>query len=386
MARSRKLQQWFDEQGGDIGKAQKSFKDLPVALKKELEAEATNDSRVKAFVGLMSHGINEILIRNFLALPGVVGKMYLELPGLRDDTLPSSNWLENTALFGVAPMKRTKGEAQRRPYLREKVIFGRQGSYVQYTGEQLYQFDWDVLHYLIRESKDNFDQWITLTPASILESLGLTKAGKNYQQLLKSLKRLSECSLYVQVSSENFSLEIGDRDFTAGSLHLINEFYWTRTQKKDTLHVKISGSIARLFEGYRYGLVDLNIRKMLRGNDLAKKLQCLISTQKASRQIHTLRKLQNITGLDEKLYTFSWSLSQALNKLLEVKCITAYWVSKPKRGEADERRYVLWKDGEASMDLPIPLEAGTYVCARGSFPTASNNVLPYPPSEEDVEP
>jgi hypothetical protein len=76
--------------------------------------------------------------------------------------------------------------------------------------------------------------------------------------------------------------------------------------------------------------------------------------------------------------TFTRSLTKALDKLREVGGITAYWISKPKRGSSSDRRLVVWKKGEASPTAPIPNERGLYVSpSLGKNVTKENGPMPY---------
>ena len=383
MARSKALEKWFQDQSKDVEKAKENLSSLPANLQKELEREARNDSRVSKIAAARVTGVNIMLIRAYLDQPGIVKPASLNLPGLREGFLPTSNWLENTALFGVAPMKRRKNEKFKRNLLQDATIFSREGAIVQYSGEQLYQFDWDVLHYLILKSCDEFDKWFYLTPSEILENIGLAKNQSAYGRLMDSLKRLSQSSLFIAIETEGMSLTLGKEvgNCAATVLHLIRDFVWQKDLKSESMKVVIDSRMTQLFDHNMWGQVNQEQRKALRGNDLAKKLQCLFSTQQANKQIHRFSRLQTITGLTENIYFFSRSLGQSLDNLVDVGCISAYWISKPKRGKQADKRLIIWKTGEASPNEPIPRENGTYFCKRGKFVTAEDTPPPYPITE-----
>ena len=381
--RSMALQKWINEQGGDVEKAKDSVCKLPENLQKELEKEAKEDSRVRTIATMKTSGVNTVLIKAYLDQPGVVKPVSLNLQGLHAGNLPTSTWLENSALFGVAPMRRAKDAKSARHPIVEQTIYSRNGSTIIYSGEPLYQFDWDVYHYLLRETGGELDKVYSLSAAAIVDALGLARAGSAYAAVRQSIERMSRTSLYVSIISEGCSVEIGLRsgssvvNHSTRVLHLVEDFSWSKRKGAVSLHVKIDGRIARLFDGKQYGLVDLEMRKALRGNELAKKLQCLFSTQQANRQIHRLEKLLRYTRLTGGMGTFTRSLTKALDKLREVGAITAYWISKPKRGNSTERGLVVWKKREPCASEPVPCKRGLYVCKYGRYVTKENEPLPY---------
>lgn len=376
MARSAELQKWLDAYGEE-GPEQKrnALRSLDENLRRELMREALTDDRIvdskaaSESAGLTGYTLELILLDQYLRQPGVLSPVTLFLKGMTDHHLPSSNIIDTSALFGVAA-RQLRGS---RPMLDHQLVASRANVRIEYTGKRLYQSDWDVLHALILLSKDAFDRPHVIRPSRLLGMLGLSTGGSYYELLEQTVNRLREGYLYVASEGKNpmhlgKSREIGRYKASTG-LNLIKDFMWYRGGEAEQLTFVIDSRIARLFSNSEYGLVDLEKRKLLRSNELAKKIQSLISGQMKNCQHHRMVKLLALTGLQSDMSHFTDHVLKALRVLVSAGIITAYWMSRPAYGRSDEKVLVIWKQHGATGDEPIPRGRGTYGDREGTFTT-----------------
>ena len=376
MGRSPELQEWLAMYAGGLPEQTRAaLRRLDENLRRELMREALTDDRIvdsKALsesAGLTGYTLELILLEQYLRQPGVLSPVTLFLKGMTDRHLPSSNIIDTSALFGVAA-RQLRGN---RPLLDHQIVASRANVRIEYTGKRLYQSDWDVLHALIRLSQDAFDRPHVIQPSRLLGMLGLSKGGSYYELLEQTVNRLREGYLYVAAEGKNpmhlgKGREIGRYKASTG-LNLIKDFTWYRGASGEKLTFVIDSRIARLFSNSEYGLVDLEKRKLLRSNELAKKIQSLISGQMKNCQHHRMAKLLALTGLQSDMGHFTILVMKALRVLVSASIITAYWMSRPAYGRSDEKVLVIWKLHGATGDEPIPKGKGTYGDRNGTVTT-----------------
>ena len=374
MARSEELQRWLDTLDGEPDGVRGALRGLDAGLREELMREALTDDRIADLKAKMENtalyapNVELVLLEHYLRQPGVLSPVTLCLKGMTDRHLPSSNIIDTSALFGVA----ARQLCGNRPLLDHQVVASRSNVRIEYTGKRLYQSDWDVLHTLIRQSQDAFDRRHDIQPSRLLELLGLSKGGSCYDILEQTVNRLREGYLYVAVEGKN-PMHLGKgpegRYKASTGLNLIKDFTWYRGDEGEKLTFVIDSRIARLFSNSEYGLVDLEKRKLLRSNELAKKIQSLISGQMSNCQHHRMSKLLALTGLQSDMAHFTAHVLKALQVLVSAGIITAYWLSRPPRGQAQDKILVIWKERGASRDEPIPKGKGTYGDRAGTVKT-----------------
>lgn len=362
--RSRELADWV--RGKSPDELVRGIASMPKKLRKELFAEAMRDDRVVAVynmelpVGFDSQSRETIALKKYCQLPEVYGFVPLELPGMNTGNVPSSNIIDTSSLFGVQQKRLPE-----RPHFNHHVIYSRNGTIIEYSGDALYQLDWNVLNCLICLSKDGFNKVHTVKPREILRILGLQDHGHEYDMLFESIRRLREAYVYVENNSAkgNNTMRLGcpgsSKHKTATGLNLVAHFVWHRGLD---LQFALDMRLVRLFGNSEYGLIDWQQRHQIRHNELAMKLQCLLSGQKANQQFHSVGKIRALTGLNAEFAQFVRQLKKALGELMANGIIVAYWISKPKKGEGLEKKMIcVWrKDGPSSKE-PVPTARGLFV-------------------------
>lgn len=371
--RSKELQAWIDAQGTPEG-VYGAVRDLSGKLREELLQEALSiDQIAQKFDeknGLEPKTKEIAALKAYCSFPEIMGPVSMELAGWHERNVPSSNIIDSSALFkAVSPEQYGK----KRPFHHQKAIASRSTVYIDYTGEELCQFDWDVLHYLICCSRDAFNVPHTITPLNMVKTLGLPINGQSYEQIFDSVVRLFEGSIYVQNTPKtgNNNFVIGRRRRTARGqvmgLHLISDYRWNQGQ---SLTFVLDSKLIKLFGNSEYGLIDWEKRRQLKHNDLAKKLQSMFSGQRDNLLKYQVSIIKDRSGLCSEMKSFTMKLIKALNLLCEKDVIKAYWISKPTRGFAETKMlYVWWR--EIPPQCEIPVERGTYtdqqVLAQNGF-------------------
>ena len=376
--RSPALQTWI------MGKSHEEMQDqvagLPKPLYKELLREALYDDRIQAVYennAFLPVATRELMaLKRYVMLPEIYVTVSMHLPGMNEGNVPSSNLIDTSSLFLVQSKKNSS-----RDFLINYTVCSRKNTTIIYTGERLYQGDWNVLHVLIDISKHAFNRFHTVRPKQILDKLGLSDGGGNYDTLLQSLVRLSQASMHVEhynaTGAKDMSLgapPMGagrSRKINVTVLHLIQSMVWKRG---DVLTFSLDSRLVRLFANSEYGLVDWNKRCQIRHNELAQKLQCLFSGQKANQQFHNVEKLRKLAGIGADVPQFTRHLRKALNELVAAEIIHSYWLSQPKRGETSSKRVVcIWKKSPPSPREPIPGNRGAYVSNERAAYLAKQN-------------
>lgn len=376
--RSKGLQSWIDERKTpDNIKA--DLINLPEALRQELLAEALKDWEIResydSSEGVLDRRARELIaLSSFCARPEILGPVPLRLDGLNDGNAPSSNILDTSALFCVFSNKRS---GLSRPVLRNVVVASRETTKIVYCGQELYQFDWDVLHCLLCFSKDCFNGICVVKPIDVLKKIGLRPTGPAYDALWESLRRLFEASLWVENTPKT-----GKNRFVLGKptgksqrmsflgVRLIDSLYWNRGQE---LSFSLDSRLIKLYGNHEYGLVDWERRRSLGRNELAKKLQCLFAGQQSNQQFHRVDKIISICGVSSSAKRFIQSLTAALQALIKNGIICAYWISRPARGDGANRVLCIWQKKAPEATEAIFQKPGSYFDGCGSVGETPQN-------------
>lgn len=371
MARSDELQQWLDAQGEDIVRAENAARSMPEELAQELICEALTDDRIIDLNDRVNYlrktskkAWELVIISAYLKIPGVLSPARLDLKGMTEDLLPSSNIINTSALFGVAAQR----GKNRRPVHHNLIVPSRRDVRIEYSGEQLYQSDWDVLHELLVMSRNALGRPCTVRPSELLRILGLPSNGHYYDFLERTVNRLRGAYLYVAVEGKN-PMHLGKgpegRYKASTGLNLIKEFIWIRCGSNSMLKFVIDHRIPRLFDNSEYGLVPRSKRRQLGCSELAKSIQALISGQMRNCQHHRMDKLLLLSSLKADMPHFTSLIVDAMKALIEAGVITAFWVSRPPNGHARDKILVIWKERGATPQEPIPTGAGMYGTSEG---------------------
>lgn len=365
MQRSDELNEWINKHSSSEDLIE-DLPNLPSALKKELLNEALElcpsirsnyENREGAIKGVR----DKIALIAYCKTKEVFGDIGLDIPLLNDDNTLSFNILDTSSLFSVCCPKASSV----RHFCRNEVLACRKNVAIEYTGEVLYQFDWDVFQMLITLSKGDFSKAHTVTPSEILQRLGMTDGGENYDRLEQTLKRLFETGLYIhRVSEEGKEIAVVGSKMTTRmssqksyrTMRLVQNYSWYRGLQ---IRFELDPQIRALIGHNEYGLVDWETRNKLQKNDLAKKLQALFSGHE-NMQNHSLLKLREWCRLNSDLTMFTKLLKRALNELVHYDVIHSYWLYKPKRGDMEKRYLRIWRKKAPSAKEPIPKERGEY--------------------------
>lgn len=349
--RSPELNEWINGLSKNPDEIKQRVLGMPKKLKVELLEEAfLRSPKLKQSMDssddVVPASVREIdALLQYCKTPEIFkDNLELTLDGWNSGNVPSSNIIDTSSLFAVL----TPSSEKERPYFRKEILFARQNTTIVYTGELLFQFDWDVFHALICLSHGRFDTVTSVQPTEILELLGLTRCGPVYDLLEASLDRLSKAFISitrVYPDNKHPTMKIGvpgqsgrkDRD----NLTLIDHYSWRRGF---VIRYSLDARLTMLFGNLEYGLIDWKTRNLIGKNEMAKKLQCLFAGQKANQQFHKVAKIRELCRLSADMAEFTRLLEKALRILLEIGAIKAFWIEKPKRGESEKKLLCVWKD------------------------------------------
>ncbi len=344
--RSRELQEWIDA-CGTKEKIKNKLWELPDNLRLELYKEAKRDKRVqrtldaglsKTLKAYPSKSNDLRVIEEYCKYDNILGSFKLELAGWNCGNWPASNALSNSALFHVQVPN-----VPRKLY-QDEVLASRSNVTIQYTGQELFQDDLDVLLCLLTISKDAVGAIHEISWAEMLRLLGLPDSGHRYVKIKKCVRRLRGAYVSVERFYPEETLQKKKKmKHPVEDLDVCNFISELHIRKGETFQFAIDPWIAQLYSNREYGLVDIKKRLSLGRNDLAKMLQCMIAGQAANIQRYKVSTLLRYSGLscDEK--HFKLYLATSLKKLIEAKIIFSYDLPRAKRGMAKEQVLVVYK-------------------------------------------
>lgn len=175
-----------------------------------------------------------------------------ELPLIPDNFIASPNCFLRSKLFRVMQ----KGY---RITLNNQLVFSQNGISIFYTGEELNQFDFDVLHIIFADAARSWGGFeACMTMRKIVLQLGKKANRDSYARVTLSLHRMQKA--IVEIRHEN-------RYFKGAIIRAVGD----RASKPshEPLHVSINQMIANLFGSDGWTLINAQERRRLHG-DLAK--------------------------------------------------------------------------------------------------------------------
>ena len=218
------------------------------------------------------------------------------------------NALARSALFNVANL-RSGGD---RRYFTSTTIASSKGISLVYTGQELRQYDEDVLLQVLHLAKEQkLGENIYFTAYSMLTALGWTRNSESYKRLTICMDRLKATSVRLAVETQGG----GSMGF-AGSL--VGEFEWQEKESNDPLRewsVSLEKNIVKLFAPDADSLIHWQTRLDL--PPLAKWLHAFYSTHRDPFP-HKVETLHRLTASSSKgLRQFRQKLKAALDLLID---------------------------------------------------------------------
>lgn len=354
MPRSIELQRWIEKQPSHSDSVYK-VNELSQEVQTELLVEALRiDDIHNQYESNKKTGVDKgmrewLAIQSYLKRPECWGPVAMHLRGwVKDKNTPASNILELSALFGV--MNKKEG----RPMFANAVMFSRATTVLRFSGQGLCQFDWDVWHLLLDACNGQLGASCKVQSMELIRKLGWQKSGQNIALLKESAKRLRNAVVYIESESDK-------NKFSLGKFVSLNLLKTLDCFDGNELYFSFDERFAKLFSNNEYGLIDWEVRKKLKSNELAKLIQIVVMGQKANCQIHKVEKIQKYSRLTSEPKKFVQLLMKALNLMVRVGAINSYWVSKPPRGHLDERVFYVWKNEPPSQTELVPAAPGLYV-------------------------
>ena len=345
IVRSTALQAWIREKGTKE-KIKESFRSLPDDLRTELLKEAMHDDRVlrvkEALVNCPKRTQETVMLEFYCGLDEILGSVPMPKKGWNDGNLPSANIIHTSSLFHV----RTKSA---RKFYKGQVLFSRSTTVIEYTGEELFQDDYDAFLCLIKISSDAFNVCHSVSPKQIIRTLGWADSGQSYERLENILRRLREGSIYVANNPEKAQspnvIQMGVSQDKAKSKHftILNLISFIDYYRGYDIRFTLDPRIVRLYGNNEYGLIDIQKRNALGQNDLSKMLQCLFSGA-GDIQYHNVDKLFALSGMQCARKEFTRSLVRALDKLKQTKIIKAYDLPKAKWGKFETQKLTVYRN------------------------------------------
>jgi hypothetical protein len=235
-----------------------------------------------------------------------------------ENTRAVSNPLARGALFAAV---------KERQHFKDYVtVYERDGTKVEFKGEQFNQDDHDTLLQLVTMALNKpFGVDIVQAVRAVLSGLGRTTNQEQRRQLYEQVSRLVSGTL--RVTLPHMPIYEG---------HIIDDASTPQVQEtlprlRRHLAYRLNPKLARFYDKAAYTLFDYRERRKLkgRGSELAKWLQLWIIGNAEQYQIKVQTIREKCGSMDKTLRSFRQTLCRALDLLKEAGIITA-WSIDPK--------------------------------------------------------
>ncbi len=240
-----------------------------------------------------------------------------------------SNYIVRSNLFSI------NAETQRDTFQKRTIVCAAKSFMLDYEGRVLGQDDYDVyqlISNLWNEAKEESGQNIVyITKYKLLERLDKQKGGMGYENLDRSLERLSRCTFKVVCSDYIFR----------GSLVNIIEHTSTGSLKL-SFNEELMKMLSLDYKSYQ----SPEVRKKLKGN-LAKWLYNFYSSQ-SKEQYQSLATLKEWCGSTAITKEFKRQISKALEQLKEQGLIESYKLTRNKWQPLEETQVDVVPSGKLS--------------------------------------
>lgn len=392
-SRSNNLKLWIQSWDGDADAARENVRFMPVDLLEELYREALEYRELQLAASASNSLLSrQIIVERYLAKAGVVAPLPLELP-LFSGAVASPHIFNIGTLFGVLPNGVDYNAA--RPYMRRLPVDEKLGTRLFYVGERLVQSDLDVWMVLFDEGRSNVGGYHTLRTRDILRRLNLTGGGRNYTRLRTTIERLRTGTLFFDRDKKRTSGVVGinDENIVSNSLNLIAQVVW---EGNHSVTFMFDRRMYALFDNKQYGITLLDARLALKSGFA--KLLLMLFTMSGNYQHHRVasiiekvectdqspvsskRKLSRADcgmTLEKKIGQYARNICNALQELCEHNLINAFWISRPPRGKARDKIFVIWKHGSPTQKEPVPNQRGTlYLAGKTFLSDEQGNLVP----------
>lgn len=263
-------------------------------------------------------------------------------------TMP--NGIANSGLFSaIVNGSISKKEA---PMLR-RPIPARSDTALIYTGPTLDETQAELwmhlMHIAVCAGGGQIGRLISMRRSKLLLVAGRGKDDKAYAWLEKSLQRLSEATIEVELIDSS-----GAAPFSA-KMRLIEDY--NLNDISNVITYRMHPSWCGLYAPGRYVIIDWAKRQQFgRNQHLAKALQRIILTSRNTHQRHRLTTLQNRTGYAQRrIYDFQRAITGALRELERIGVINDPGIEKNRDGESIvyfDRTHGKWEAPNSKATTP----------------------------------
>lgn len=249
----------------------------------------------------------------------------LFLPGIDIGEIGAfPNHLNRSSL--IAPIAR-----RARKFHRQAVMVTRRDCVLEYTGEQLDEADGDLIMALIALALPwPLGEPVPLNRADLLRKLGRETGKSQYDWLYRSMKRLRECTLFLEARMPNGAIR-----YTVGGMESFNILESLNYDAgRETYTYALDPRWVVLFSNLEFGLLDWNKRLQIgRGQDMAKALQRLLATSTNLVQRYALDWLKVKMDYCGRMRDFRDALARACKELERLEIVAAYKIEDSAKSE-----------------------------------------------------
>lgn len=254
----------------------------------------------------------------------------LFLPGFDIGAMP--NHLNRSSF--IAPIARGG-----RVFHHQEIMVTRRDCVLEYTGEQLDEADGDLIMALIFFARRRpLGLPVPLNRKELLRKIKKGGIGSSqYEWLYRSMKRLREATLFLEVKKPNGTTKISIGRHT--SFNILKELSYD--DQHETYIYTLDPRWEAMFRNREYALLDWDKRMQIgRGLDIAKALQRLLATSADPVQRYALEPLKRQMSYGGRMRDFRITLGRAVVELERVEIIAKGKIEVSTKGLA---QLVLWK-------------------------------------------
>ncbi|GAB1386957.1 plasmid replication initiator TrfA [Melaminivora sp.] len=258
----------------------------------------------------------------------------LFLPGFDIGAFP--NRLNRSSL--IAPIAH-----RRRKFHQQTVMVTRGNCVLEYTGEQLDEADGDLIMALIAFAQPFLlGTPVQLNRKQLLRAIKSGKIGSSqYDWLHRSMKRLREATLFLEVRKKDGSLHYAVGKMV--SFNIVGDVSFNGDS--ETYTYTLDPRWVLMFSNREYSLINWEKRmRIRRGLDMAKTLQRLLATSADSVQRYALDDLKSQMEYASPMRKFQDSLCSACKELERLEIVSTWRLEESTKGKP---QLVMWRPAVA---------------------------------------
>ena len=314
----------------------------PVARLKQLQERHSKKPASKKAESVPSPTSSDLSACDFTATFAMAPKeskvpLTQPLPLWNDSSHAAPNLVTRSALFNIR-----SNQIRRRmiPPSRKELIMTAGDIQLFMAGEELRQDDADLFFHLLHHARVQARQggWVHFRAHQVLLEMGWQTSGKGYEQLRRSIERMTNVLLVIEGRDDQLKVQFGE------GFSMLGGFAWKDEEGEGLWRVYLGREVINLFWLKFYSRFEWDLRKCLKSR-MAKWLHLVYASYANPPQM-TVAYLNALSGSSTtRMKKFRETLTKGLDELVEVGFLESWsWLDR-RRKVGVQRRIPVQSEG-----------------------------------------